>query len=68
MHFCQRLPVASAAIVLVAGLLVGCGSESAKPTADTNDIQSYIDANPDKVDGPDSSPVDEASEFAAGDG
>lgn len=49
-------------------LLSGCGgTETAgEPNASTNDIQAYLDANPDAVEKPEDVAADEAATFAAG--
>ena len=50
--------------------LVGCGGEGGdpEPNTSTNDIQAFLDENPDAVEKPEDVPADESEVFAAGDG
>ncbi len=38
-----------------------------EPTATTNEIQAYLEANPDAIEKPEDRAADESAEFAAGD-
>lgn len=62
--------LASVSLCLLCFSLAGCGGSdsSTGPSVSTNEIERYIQENPDKISGPEDSPVDEAAEFAAGNG
>ncbi len=54
------------AIIFTVILMSGCSSSENQSGASTNEIQQYIQNNPDKIARPEDSPANEQAEFEAG--
>ncbi|TWU41019.1 hypothetical protein [Novipirellula artificiosorum] len=54
-------------LFLAVGLVVGCGSDDAGPHSTTNEIQSYLEENPDVVMTADDEPPSEEEQYRMSD-
>jgi hypothetical protein len=53
-------------VLLASCFIAGCGSDTNQPGPAGNEIQDFLDQNPEMVASPEDAPADEAAEFEAG--